>query len=81
MPNTKDPLAKSLDATETKVQITNQSKIEVLFGDRPEVKEAIIRARKRRLSFNEIAVALNQEPNVKVSGDIVSKWLKGQGIK
>lgn len=80
MPDKKDPLAESLDSTEPKGQITNQSAIEVLFGNRPQVKESIINARKRRLSFNEIATALNKDPDVKVSGDIVSKWLKKQGI-
>ena len=75
-----DPLAEALNNTETKARAGNLSAVDQYFGDRPEVKEAILEARRRKLSYNEIATVLNKEPGVKLSGDAVGNWLKKQGV-
>jgi transposase len=78
--SSKDPLAAALDSKPTKGRAGNLSAIERYFGDRPEVKESIIRARERRMSFNEISDALNQDPDVYISPDAVRSWLRKQGV-
>jgi transposase len=75
-----DPLAEVLNSMESRGRAGNLSAVEQYFGDRPEVKQAILAARKRKLSYNEIATALNKEPGVKLSGDAVGNWLKKQGV-
>ena len=56
------------------------SKVDYLFGDKPDVIEAIIEARKRRCSFRQIAMALSTEDQT-VSPGAVQNWLAAKGIK
>jgi hypothetical protein len=57
----------------------NGPKILRLFGDQPEVLEAILEARKRRCSFAQIAKALTTPENV-VSENAVKTFLTSRGV-
>jgi hypothetical protein len=73
-----DPLAAALDATQGAVK---GNKIDGYFSDRPEVLEAIKRARKdRKLSYAVIANTLSTEADVYVSEGAVKTWLSRNGI-
>jgi len=56
------------------------SKVDYLFGDKPDVLDAIIDARKRRCSFRQIAMALSVDGET-VSSGAVQNWLAARGIK
>ena len=58
----------------------NGSKVDHLFGNQPDVLEAIVDARKRRCSFRQIAIALSND-DTKVSAGAVQNWLAARGIK
>jgi hypothetical protein len=76
-----DPLAEALDAMTTGTALGARSKIDVYFGDRPQVIDAIIRARvERKLSFKQIALKLSEDPNVSLTEGSVSAWLNKRGI-
>lgn len=56
-------------------------RVHELFGDRPEVIEAIIRARRdRKLSYGHIAETLNRDPDIHISEGAVKSFLKREGI-
>lgn len=77
----KDSLAAALDAVAEPGVGGKGLKVLVLFGDRPDVLEAIIRARRdRRLSFAQIATVLSDEGK-SVSSAAVAKWLAAEGVK
>ena len=60
---------------------TPKSKIDKLFGERPQVLESIIKARKERnLSYTEIAKVLSSDPEISVSDTSVKNWLDKKGI-
>lgn len=54
-------------------------KIVMLFGDQPDVLEAIREARRRRCSYAQIAKTLSS-PDAAVSESAVKSWLQAQGI-
>lgn len=58
----------------------NGSKVDYLYGDNPEIVQAILDARARRCSFRQIAMALSNE-TVTVSAGAVQNWLAARGIK
>lgn len=75
-------LVEALDG-ETAIGRGSPGKLRVkeLFGDRPEVIEAIIRARRdRRLSYAHIADTLNQEPGISISEGAVKLFLRREGV-
>lgn len=57
-------------------------KVDVLFGDRPDVLTAIKKARvERKLGFQTIARLISAaEPKNSISDTAVENWLKAQGI-
>jgi hypothetical protein len=57
----------------------NRPKVVVLFGDQPEVLEAIREARRRKCSFVQIAKTLST-PDNPISETAVKSWLAMQGI-
>jgi len=72
-----DALAKKLSEA-TPARSGHKLRIEELFGDRPDVLEAIIAARKRGLSSRVIADVLSAEGE-KVADGAVTNWLRSQG--
>jgi hypothetical protein len=56
------------------------SKVDHLFGDKPDILDAIIDARKRRCSFKQIAMALSTDEHT-LSAGAVQNWLTAKGIK
>lgn len=59
----------------------SQLKVDVLFGDRPQVQESIIRARtERKLSYGDIAKALSADPTIQISDGAIKSWLDQKGI-
>lgn len=72
-----DPLAAAM-LTATPPRIGAKGKIEAVWGDRPEVLEAIRELRRQGRSFGFIADLLGQEEQVNAS--TVQKWLREQGI-
>lgn len=74
----KNSLVTSLDSL---IPTMNSSvhKIVVLFGDQPDVLEAIREARKRKCSYAQIAKTLST-PVMPVSESAVKSWLQTQGI-
>lgn len=76
-----DPLAALLNNTDTSGLAGSKSRVMFLYGDRPEVLDAIRRARlERKLSFSQIARVLSSEGN-KISDGAVQTWLRSQGIE
>lgn len=60
---------------------TTPLKVDLLFEDRPEVKDSIIRARRdQKLSFSEISRVLNLDPAVEISDGAVKSWLTKKGV-
>jgi hypothetical protein len=57
----------------------NRPKVVVLFGDQPEVLEAIREARRRKCSFVQIAKTLST-PDNPISETAIKSWLTSQGI-
>lgn len=57
-------------------------RIGVLFADRPEIMEAIIKARvEKRLGYKTIAdIISSREPENAVSDTAVKNWLRSKGI-
>jgi hypothetical protein len=79
---TSDPIAAALDAVASPSGSGQTPKVEMLFGDRPAVLEAIKRARRdRQLSYQQIATALCVEDGVTLSSSAVKNWLSRQGIR
>lgn len=58
----------------------NVPKIVVLFGDQPEVLEAIKAARLRKCSYAQIAKTLST-PDAPISESAIKSWLTMQGIE
>ena len=59
----------------------NETKVELYWGDQPEVKEAIIKARvENKLSYRRIAQLLSQEEDKVISSGAVRNWLEQQGV-
>jgi hypothetical protein len=54
-------------------------RVMLLFGDQPDVLDAIVEARKRRCSFVQIAKAIST-PEASVSDSAVKKFLMSRGI-
>lgn len=76
-----DPLAAALDAISAPTGGGVQGRIVQLFSDRPEVLDAIARARReRKLSYAQIARALSRDGNT-VGPAAVQTWLDRQGIE
>lgn len=76
-----DPLAALLDETKSLGHTGKKTRIEMLYGDRPDVLDAIRRARaERRLSFRQISQVLSSEGE-SISEGSVQKWLRSQGIE
>lgn len=80
MANTKvDPIAEALNQA---VGAAPKNKIEHFFGDRPQVLDSIVTARKeRKLSYRQIAVILSKDPNVSIHEGTVKLWLDRKGIE
>jgi transposase len=77
----KDPLVEALDSMVTTNSHGSVSKMDYFFGDRPEVLEAVIRARRdRKLTHKQIAEALSKDPKVEISDRAVGTWLQRKGI-
>jgi ribosome-binding protein aMBF1 (putative translation factor) len=77
----RDPLAAALDAVTEKRTGGTQRRVLELFGDRPQVLDAIRKARRDRgLSFKQIA-ELVSTPGASVTAGPIQKWLNGQGIQ
>lgn len=75
-----DPLAVALDMIERGATGGTQGKIVALFGDRPDVLDAIVRARRdRKLSYQQIAKVLSADGEP-ISAGAVQSWLSRQGI-
>lgn len=56
-------------------------RVDELFGDRPDILDAIRVARsERKVSFQFIADILSKEGET-VSGTAVQNWLRGQGVQ
>jgi DNA-directed RNA polymerase specialized sigma24 family protein len=56
-------------------------KLEELFGDRPDILEAVIVARaERKLSYQSIADVLGREGEY-ISPTAVQNWLRAQGVQ
>lgn len=79
MPTKKtDSLAEKLNATAGPAKLTG---VERIFGDRPEVLEAIKSARRdRKLSYQTIATTLSTEADISISDGAVRNWLSKNGI-
>lgn len=73
-----DPLAAALNATPC-IKPGVKSRIVTLFGDRPDVLDAIRAARARGLSCQHIADTLSTA-DAKVSDGAVNKWLKDDAL-
>jgi hypothetical protein len=57
------------------------SKVDVMFGDQPDVLEAIRVARQdRHLGFSSIAAYLTREGGEQIGDTAIKRWLNGQGI-
>lgn len=54
-------------------------KVMLLFGDQPDVLDAIVEARKRRCSFVQIAKAIST-PDAPISDAAVKKFLMSRGV-
>lgn len=75
-----DPIVAALEAASNR-PYGSQSKIDLLYGDRPEILEAIKSARvDKGLSTRVIADTLSQQ-GVPISRNAVEAWLKKQGIR
>ena len=72
-----DPLAAELDELSTG-ETTSQGKVERWFGDRPDVLDAIRRARARGVPYAAIAKKLST-PDRYLSDKAVKSWLDRQG--
>jgi hypothetical protein len=74
-----DDLAGRLDSEPaTGITFGTRSKIDVLFGDRPEVLESIKAAHARHISADRIAELLTDAAGLHVGGSSVKSWLKKQ---
>jgi hypothetical protein len=79
---TPDPLTAALDALEMSGDNGKRMKIDVLFGDRPDVLDSIRRARRDRgTTFVQIARTLSAASPMKVNEKAVAGWLRSQGIE
>ena len=79
---TSDPIAAALDGIASPSGSGQTPKVEMLFGDRPAVLDAIKRARaERSLSYQQIATALCVEDGITVSASAVKNWLNRNGIR
>jgi len=58
----------------------NVTRVDQLFGDQPDVLDAIIDARKRRCSFRQISMTLST-PTETISPGAIQSWLAARGIK
>jgi hypothetical protein len=77
---TTDPLAAALESIGGRRAGGLPLKVDVLYGDRPEVLDAIRSARRdKHLSFEQIAEALSSG-GASITDGAVSKWLKREGI-
>lgn len=75
-----DPLAAALDAVTKPRRGGMTLRVEALFANRPEVTDAIKRARRERgLSFRQIAELIST-PDETITEGAVQLWLKRQGI-
>lgn len=74
-----DPLVAGLDALDSNGS-KSMPKMEVLYGDRPDVLDAVIRARRdRHLSWNAIAAYLTRN-GPRISAGAVQTWCERQGL-
>jgi CTP:molybdopterin cytidylyltransferase MocA len=74
----KNAMATALEALTPNVSRSTY-KILVMFGDQPEVLEAIRQARARRCSYSQIAKTLTT-PNAPISETAIKSWLDAEGI-
>ena len=76
-----DPLVDALDNL-TPTGKTQQLKVLVLFGEQPDVLDAIRRAHARRLSAGQIADALTRQlpAGESISESSVRTWLKSEKL-
>jgi ribosome-binding protein aMBF1 (putative translation factor) len=75
-----DPLVAALDAVAGRRTGGLPLKIDALYGERPEVLDAIRSARRdKHLSYEQIAEALSTAGD-SITDGAVSKWLKREGI-
>lgn len=80
MPAKSDPLAVALDLVERGRNGGTEGRVVALFGDRPDVLDAIRRARlDRKLSYAQIAKVLSADGEP-ISEGAVKSWLSRQGI-
>jgi hypothetical protein len=79
---TPDPLTAALDALDLSDDNGKRMKVDVLFGDRPDVLDSIRRARRDRgTTFVQIARTLSAAAPMRVSEKAVASWLHSQGIE
>jgi hypothetical protein len=74
----KNAMASALEALTPNISRAT-FKVLVMFGDQPEVLEAIKAARARRCSYNQIAKTLTT-PNAPISETAIKSWLDAEGI-
>lgn len=75
-----DPIAAALDAAKPIGNASNRPRMLVLFGDRPDVLDAVRRARRdRHLSTAQIA-RLISTPGATIGESAVKTWLALEGI-
>lgn len=81
MPTKTDPTADGLLGL-TRRTGGHRLKVDALFGDRPELLEAIRTARRDNgVAAEHIAEFLTAREGVHISGAAVAKWLTAQGIR
>jgi hypothetical protein len=81
MTKPKNPLAAGLDDLAAPRGGVGMRVI-TLFGDQPEVLDAIRRARRdRRLSYSAIANYLSANSGHRITANPVQKWLNSEGIE
>lgn len=75
-----DPLAAALDAVAEPTNGGTTSRVEFLFGNRPDVLASIERARRdRKLSYRQIAKVLSAD-GASISEGAIQGWLNKRGI-
>lgn len=82
----KDALAAALDAVQQPNQGGQVPKMLRLFGDRPEVLEAVVRARRERhLSWRQIAETLTAaelaERGEQITEHAIQTYCRSQGVR
>jgi hypothetical protein len=77
----RDELSSKLDKTDINKSGRKTLKVDMEFGDRPEVLESILNARRDRgLSFRLIAEVLSEDLGDPISSTAVQSWCRRRGV-